>query len=127
MNNQKTYDFMIERGAQRDQCMVDLVGNFVQAFIDTFCTTGYNYFEDYEFQGKRYLNVHGTMNENFELWSQWFIDNKVSGSITQEYSDNDFDFYLIENFEGGVYIDYEMDAFCHSEEDEAYALLSECK
>ena len=127
MNKEKVYQLMTDRGAQRDQCMIDLVGNFVQEFIDTFGTTGYGYIEDYEHKGVRYLNVYGTMNEHFEQWSEWFINNKATGSLTQEYSDNDFDFYLIENFKEGVYIDYDMDASCHSEEDEAYALLKECE
>ena len=125
MNQKKIEKLMCDRNPQRDQCIIDLFGDFVEMFLKVFGgdKDEWNYSEDYVYEGVRYLNVTGTIKGDFQQWNEWIQENNITCKMTQEFSDSDFDFYIVENFVNGEFTGDTLDVVCHSEDPDALALL----
>ncbi len=122
-SNEKMFEFMHDRSPQRDQCVINLLGDFIDMFLSVFSTDDMVEVEDYVYEGVRYFSATGYMKGDWCEWDQWISDNKVTATLTQGFMDSDYDYYLSEKFVEGKYIDYDMDITCHSCTDEAEALL----
>ena len=129
MNQTKLHNLFVERNPQRDQCYITLVGDMVTLFLSVFGgdREDWTHVEEYEWKGQKNLDITGSMREDFHKWDEWITKNNITCHMTQEYSDQDYDFHLTETFVNGVYCGDEWDVTCHSEEEEPLRLLEECK
>ncbi len=95
--------------------MIDIEGPDSQRFIDDFDTSQLEYFEG----NANWISAQAQTRPDHYEWEQWIIDNKVTCSLTQNFSDQDFDFYVAEEFVDGVYQSQRFDVTCHSEDEDA--------
>ena len=121
--NERMFDFMSMNSPQKDQCKISLIGSFVEMFLMMFNVSDFIESEDYVYDGVRHLEVTGYMRGDWFQLEQWIISNKVTAELTQGFMDSNYDYYLCESFEAGEYKDYNMDIYCHSQDDEAVAAL----